>query len=532
MEVVRFVNRIVVALLLLPALAWAQLHTSAKPRPSEPLDYETVVSNISIGDMRAAIKESWKHGLNPKLYWTDSLESKYSKGANVRAAANQAYLRMLNHLYGGSVNPQFVGYDVKFVKKDFLSPKQLRAIVLATGNDAKSLVDEVAPQNAPYQSVRQGFVKIYPACTDGTWSEIVPVNTSLRLYSKNPVISQIKKRLAILGYKMSNSDDVFDGDLLNAITDIQWNLRIKPDGEISPKGKVWQFLSVPCQERVRQLQVDMEKMRWFPQYFEDRYIFVNLAMSYFILMDTSNPDYHRVMSFRTVNGRPSRKSPTMRDLIVKVILNPYWTVPPTIFSEDKVNDLKVLTKAQIREYFDSHHYEVWSGDWKRRIDPTSIDWMALSEGRVSYDISIRQLPHLGNALGVVKFDLTNGFLIYLHDTNQRELFDVPMRQLSSGCMRLEKPFDLAEYLLEDTAWDRKTIESMVARPGEVLSKSTEIPVPKAKQTPVYTAYLTSMMSSDGVVRFVDDIYGQNTAIKTYLSPLFVGEESSQYWGLN
>lgn len=532
MEVVRrFANRIVIASVL-PALAWAQLQTSAKPKPQEPVDYNTVISNISIADMRSAIKQSWRHGLNPKLYWTDSLESNYSRGANVRSAANQAFLRMLQHLYGGSVNPQYVGYDIKFVKKDFLTPKQLRAVVVATGNDAKSLVDEVAPQNAPYQSVREGFVKIYPSCSDGTWKDIVPVNKPLRLYSKDPVISLIKARLAILGYKMSNIDDSFDGDLLNAITDIQWNLRIKPDGEISPKGKVWQFLSVPCGERVRQLQVDMEKMRWFPQYFEDRYIFVNLAMSYFILMDTSNPDYHRVMSFRTVNGRPSRKSPTMRDMIVKVILNPFWTVPPTIFSEDKVNDLKVLSKQQIREYFDSHHYEVWTSDFRRRIDPTTIDWMALSEGRANYDISIRQLPHLGNALGVIKFDLTNSFLIYLHDTNQRELFDVPMRQLSSGCMRLEKPFDLAEYLLEDTAWDRKTIESMVARPGEVLSKSTEIPVPKSKQTPVYTAYLTSMMSSDGVVRFVDDIYGQNTTIKSYLSPLFVGNESSPYWGMN
>ncbi|WP_413576675.1 L,D-transpeptidase family protein [Bdellovibrio sp. HCB290] len=521
MEVVRrLTNRIVIASVL-PAIAWAQLQTEAKPKPAEPLDYNTVIANISTADMRSAMKKSWQHGLNPKLYWTDWLETNYSKGANIRSAANKAFLKMLQDLYGGEVNPQFVGYDIKFVKKDFLSAKQLRAVVLASGNDASNLMDEVAPQNAPYQATREGYLKIYPSCTDGSWVDITPVNVPLRVYSKHPVISQIKKRLAIMGYRFVNMNETFDGDLLNAVTDIQWGLRIKPDGEISPKGKVWQFLSVPCSERVRQLQVDMEKMRWFPQYFEDRYIFVNLAMSYFILMDVSNPDYNRVMSFRTVNGRPSRKSPTMRDLVEKVILNPFWTVPPTIFSEDKVNDLKVLTKPQIREYFDSHHYEVWSGDFRRRIDPTTIDWMGLSQGRVNYDIAIRQLPHLGNALGVVKFDLTNGFLIYLHDTNQRELFDVPMRQLSSGCIRLEKPFDLAEYLLEDTAWDRKTIESMVARPGEVMTKSTEIPIPKAKQTPVYTAYLTSMMSSDGVVRFVDDIYGQNNAIKRYLTPLFV-----------
>ncbi|MBO9668381.1 MAG: amidase, partial [Bdellovibrio sp.] len=94
------------------------------------------------------------------------------------------------------------------------------------------------------------------------------------------------------------------------------------------------------------------------------------------------------------------------------------------------------------------------------------------------------------------------------------------RQLSSGCIRLEKPLDLAEYLLEDTPWDRKTIESLMARPGEVLSKSTELPIPKNKITPVYTVYLTSSMSSDGVVRFVEDLYGQNAAIRVKMSAQF------------
>ena len=226
------------------------------------------------------------------------------------------------------------------------------------------------------------------------------------------------------------------------------------------------------------------------------------------------------MSFRTINGRPARKSPTMRDEIVNVIINPFWVVPPTIFYEDKVNDLKDLTSDQIREYFDSHHYEAWVGGFRRKVDPTTIDWKGIAAGTVDPDIIIRQLPHLGNALGVLKFDLTNSFAIYLHDTNQRELFDTPMRQLSSGCVRLEKPLDLAEYLLEDTPWDRQTIASMMARPGEVVAKPTEIPVPSYKRLPVYTAYLTSMMNSDEIVRFVDDIYGQNPAVLRYLDGRF------------
>ena len=219
-----------------------------------------------------------------------------------------------------------------------------------------------------------------------------------------------------------------------------------------------------CIERLKQIQVDMEKMRWFPQYFENRYIFVNLAMSYFLLMD---------------------KSP-----------------------------------EQIREYFASHHYEAWSGDFKQRIDPTTIDWSGIGKGAGSPNIFIRQLPHLGNALGALKFDLTNDFAIYLHDTNQRDLFDSAMRQLSSGCVRLEKPLDLAEYLLEETPWDRTRIASMMARPNEIIAKPTEITVPTNKRIPVYTVYLTSMMNSDKVIRFSEDLYGQNFRIAQSIGGLF------------
>lgn len=510
-----------VLFILSPVSSFSQYEVTSKAR--ENGSYTTILNQFEIEDVRKGMLGVWRHGLNPRAYWNDRMESAYRNGGNLertlRPEVNSSFLRLLRDTAIGSVDPQSVGRDVKFVQKNFFTPKELQVIALTAAN-AEKLVDKVAPQNAPYQAVQEGLQKLYPFCVNGEWKEIAPPNVILRLYSRNPVIAEIKNRLALLGYKMRNRDDQFDGDLQSAVIDIQWGMRINPDGAISPKGKVWAFLSVSCLDRVRQLQADMEKMRWFPQYFEKRYIFVNLAMSYFILMDDSNPDWQRVMSFRTVNGRPARKSPTMQDQIVKVIINPYWVVPPTIFWEDKVNDLRNLTKPEIAEYFNTRHYEAWTGDFRRRIDPTTIDWAGIREGRASGDINIRQLPHLGNALGVLKFDLTNSFAIYLHDTNQRELFNEPMRQLSSGCIRLEKPLDLAEYLLEDTPWDRATIASMMARPGEVIAKSTEIPVPKYKITSVYTAYLTSQISSDGVVRFVDDIYGQNAVIKSRLRGLF------------
>ncbi|HWU42629.1 MAG TPA: L,D-transpeptidase family protein, partial [Bdellovibrio sp.] len=277
-------------------------------------------------------------------------------------------------------------------------------------------------------------------------------------------------------------------------------------------------LNVSCMDRVRQMQADMEKMRWFPQKFEDRYVFINLAMTYFGMIDKTSQPGPTTMAFRTINGRPTRKTPTMRDEIVTVIFNPFWIVPPTIFMQDKVAEIKDLPPDGINAYFASHNYEVWNKSFTKQLDPSSIDWMGISLGTVVPDIFIRQKPHLGNALGVIKFELTNSFSIYLHDTNQRELFAEAQRQISSGCIRLERPFDFAEYLLQGTPWDRAAIEAVVAKPGQVLSKSTDVSL--KRHMPVYLAYLTSQMSSDGIIRFVEDSYGQNAVIQQYISGPF------------
>lgn len=484
-------------------------------------DYNAIIDQLSLDDMRNALLNIWVQGLNPRAYWTDDMEWAYQRNGsndlNLKARTNQEFLQMLQDLYSGSVDPQLVGFDIKFVKKNFLTTKQLQALVLAAGKSASAIVEAVAPQNPPYLSVKEALKRIYPACSNGQWTPIKPSKKPLKLNVKDNVIIDIKKRLALLGYRFTNYDNLYDNDLLAAINDIQWNLRVKPDGIISPGGRTWTWFNVSCVDRVRQLQADMEKMRWFPQRFEDRFIFVNLAMTYFGMLDRTQ---NMSMAFRTINGRPERKSPTMRDEIVTVILNPSWVVPPTIFMQDKVEEIKNLPYWEINNYFNSHNYEVWNKNFTKRIDPATIDWWGISAGTVAPDIYIRQKPHLGNALGVVKFELTNSFSIYLHDTNQRELFAEPQRQISSGCIRLEKPFDLAEYLLQGTQWTRPVIEATVAKPGEVLNKSTEISLKKEQRMPVYLAYLTSQMSSDGVIRFVIDSYDQNSDIRRYLASPF------------
>ena len=482
-------------------------------RPGPPsLDYNTVIDVLPLADIRAAIAKAWTHGMNPKLYWTDEMESNFNKGDSWQRAmkpqANQNFLQLLKDLSVGGIDPATLTPDIKFTRKNFLSAKQLQAVIVSTGQKADLLVESLAPQNPPYIALKAALARLYPACTSNGWVNVTRSKKVLKEGVRDGAVTALKKRLMFLGYPIGSLDDLFDQQTVAAVNDIEWNLHITPDGALHPAGKVWDFLMVSCMDRVHQIQADMEKMRWFPQYFADRFIMINLAFTYFIMMDKTNGQ-NVVTSFRTINGRPDRKSPTMKDEIVRVIFNPFWIVPPTVFLLDKVKEIKGLQQWQIRDYFAQHNYEVWNHNFTRQIDPQTINWWAIHSA-ADANFFIRQRPNYMNALGVVKFELTNSFSVYMHDTNQRELFAQPMRLLSSGCIRLEKPLDLAEYLLQGTTWDRPTIENVIAKPGEVLAKDT--PVNLKNPIAVYTVYLTSQMSSDNILRFTDDIYGQNADV--------------------
>jgi murein L,D-transpeptidase YcbB/YkuD len=210
------------------------------------------------------------------------------------------------------------------------------------------------------------------------------------------------------------------------------------------------------------------------------------------------------MSFRTINGRTERKTPSMKDKITHLIFNPFWTVPPIVFIQDKVALIKGLDYWGMLNYFDTNNFIVVD-DRDRQIDPGSIDWGNIHSSNVNF--YIKQLPNYFNALGVVKFMMTNPYAIYLHDTNERERFVEDNRLISSGCVRLQYPLDFAEYLLRGTTWDRARIEDFVVRPGEVLNKETQV---NLKTTlPVYLMSITSQITSDGILRFTEDVYGHN-----------------------
>jgi murein L,D-transpeptidase YcbB/YkuD len=477
---------------------------------SKQADYLLSLESLAVEDMRNAMFAATEHGLNPKDYWTDDMENQFARSGGLNAPLKErtkaAFLRYLQTLNSGLVNPDLVsGDEIKVSKKPFLDNKQFNMVVLTQSSDALTLVNSFAPQNPPYRSLQAALNRMTTLCNANEWPEVSNPKKELKLGSVDPILPQIKTRLRQLGYQIATIDEVYDQQTLQAVNDIQNTVHYRPDGVISPNGRTWRYLNASCIDRIQQIRMDMEKLRWFPRDFGNRYIYVNLAQTYLTLVDK---DTNFAMVMKTINGRPTRKSPTLIDKITYVVVNPFWVVPPTVFKEDKLSDLRGLSSGQVQRYFNEHHYEVWSKDFSYRMSPSGINWNWVGGDA---DFYIRQKPGMHNSLGVLKFMLTNDFAIYLHDTNQRELFTEYERQLSSGCVRVEKPYDLAEYLLQGTAWDRYAIDTKTAQKGEVLNKDTNVTLPKAM--PVYMVFQTATLSSDGVIRFAEDSYDQGTRIQ-------------------
>jgi murein L,D-transpeptidase YcbB/YkuD len=226
----------------------------------------------------------------------------------------------------------------------------------------------------------------------------------------------------------------------------------------------------------------------------ERYILVNIAD--FRLKAVEKGELARTM--KTIIGSPERQTPLFKEEITYLVLNPYWNIPRQIAVQDilpKVKKNPNYLKEQKIKVFSN-----WPGNSKP-IDYDEIEWSELNPG--NFDYYLRQEPGTINSLGRVKFMFPNPYNIYLHDTSNQSLFANSFRAFSSGCVRVEKPVELAHYLLkEEQGWDEKKIV-------EIISQQTRRVVELSEPIPVYIVYLTAWVDKAGIVQFRNDIYGRD-----------------------
>lgn len=463
------------------------------------------------------IHTSEEHGLFLTATEAQSIQQlRTTNPDSARASLTPLFVSIARQLHGGRLVPTDVAKDIRFSRKN-LSEAALTRLVVDAAGSREALTRSLAPRMPEYRMLVKMLKQLQQVEAQQAIQPLVAIpaiKKPLKTGAIDAAVPAIKARLVSLGFPITNMDNQFDAEMLAAVNDVQRQMKIKPDGIISPKGATLRYLNISIADRRSQVRADLEKMRWLPQDPGQRYIFVNLAFSSLLLMDFSRPN-PVVFNFKTINGRAERKTPSMVDKIYQVILNPFWTVPPTVFLKDKVKAIRQLSSSQIEDYFEKNNYSIVSENFRQRYSPSRIDWDNVTSSRAGF--YIRQSPNYSNALGVVKFSMTNGEAIYLHDTGDRELFADDNRLLSSGCVRVEKPIELAEYILAGTAWDRAAIENHVVKPGEVLDRATPIDLKTSANVPVYMLPVTSHLASDGIMRFTDDVYGHNASIKEMTS---------------
>lgn len=329
-------------------------------------------------------------------------------------------------------------------------------------------VQSLPPPYAGYDALVAGLARYRSIAAAGGWPQIT--GPELKFGASGPAVSRLRERLAIEDPQVAGSGDKFDTALLEAVRRAQRRYGLNPTGNVAAQTQA--ALNVPVAGRIRQIMANMERWRWLPTKFEERRVQVNIAAAVLTVFEGDKP----VMSMKAVTGRPGNETPMLVSSIHSVVLNPPWNVPSSIATK-----------------------ELWP---KERANPGYLKrngFRVLEGGRL-------QQSSERSALGKYKFDFANDFAVFLHDTPAQAGFSRYGRLESHGCVRLEKPAELAKLLARTTPeWTPDKIDETVAT-GKTVRARLADPVA------VYLLYWTAFGGQNGQVGFRDDPYAWDATL--------------------
>ncbi len=455
-----------------------------------------------------AIMASASDGLRPDDYLFPALAQRWNDSVSFSDAIRLSYLKryvqmdvaltgvMLDyatHLWQGRIASEtltHMGFSGQRTRGRDL-PAELAAAVKE--DRLAAFFEALRPRQKAYGRLRFTLKQYEQIRKTGGWPAIAP-GPSLQWGDQGPRVSALRSRLALsddLTTDLPVDDDRYDHGLETAVMRFQHRHGLVPDGVVGRKTLA--ALSVPVEERILQLQLNMERWRWYPDSFGERYLLVNIPD---YTLNVMEGDW-TVRRMRAIVGKSRRQTPALSGRMTYLEFNPYWNIPRKIARKDilpkVVSDPDYLTRQGIR-VFDSWDHQA------RELDPTGIMWENLSAHHFPY--RLRQDPSDVNALGRIKFMFPNPQSVYIHDTPGKSLFNRQERHFSSGCVRVETPLDLAQYLLDGQGWDRARLEAAMVN-GRRQTVVLDDPIP------VHLVYFTAWVNADGAVNFREDIYGRD-----------------------
>jgi murein L,D-transpeptidase YcbB/YkuD len=466
----------------------------------------------------AAISDLQYDGLDPADYHVEALQSfrtdlrsgkalPSTDQADLEVLATDATMLSLYHLYLGKVDPEKLSPEWNYAARPVDRERGFERFrqALASGQ-IRETFERARPQHPWYQRGRERLKEYRALQAAGGWSAISGGPT-LKPGMNDPRIPALRNRLRVTHDLHSDTPEtyppsqVYDAELEAAVKRFQERHGLTADAAVGPGTLA--TLNVPVAARIDQIRINLERARWVMHEIAGEFVLVDVAgfdVSYF-------RDDQPVWTSKVIVGRPYRETPIFKSKITYVVFNPTWTIPPGILVKDKLPVIKrdpgYLKRNNIR-VIDS------SG---REVNPYSVNWGRYSARNLP-PYQLRQDPGDDNALGLVKIMFPNPYLVYLHDTPTKSLFDKDERTFSSGCIRVQKAFELAELVLNDPArWNPATMQDVVA------SKKMQT-VNLAKPVPVMILYWTSQPTPDGQVIFRQDVYNRDPATLAALNSDF------------
>ena len=346
-------------------------------------------------------------------------------------------------------------------------------------------VDAASPNHIVYKRLKAAL-KVVNALPKYNLKNI-DIKNKIVLNDTNVAMIEVKKKL--IYWKdlkpLDTINSIYDEATELAIRKFQIRHGLGTDGVIG--GGTIEALNFTKEQRKKQIIVNMERWRWYPREFESEYFIINIPD--YSLRIIKNAD--TIRAHRVIIGRPARKTPVLSSKLTHLIFNPTWTVPPTILKNDVVP-----AAIENRNYFSSKNITIYDSN-NQVVSPWQ--WSARNAGNYRYV----QSPGEQNSLGLVKFMFPNRFTFYLHDTNTKGFFEKDIRALSSGCVRVQNPFELTEYLLEDPEkWNLEKIMEAIN-----TGKTSQVQI--NKEVYIHILYWTAW-SENGTLQFRDDLYSLDT----------------------
>ncbi|MEN9917248.1 MAG: hypothetical protein RLY40_1180 [Pseudomonadota bacterium] len=389
----------------------------------------------------------------------------------------------------------------KINKMGNLQLKKFKIVCLLSIFSFASLAQADSPASIPAYQRLEKKLAFYQQAAQNPWPRL-ETDQVLSVGMQDPVIAVLRQRLcasedldASACIRATNPND-FDEQVEEAVALFQERHGLNDDGVVGATTRL--ALNVSAAARLHQIQFNLQRWSRLINLANPAYIWINVPDHRLRLIK----DHHAILTARVIVGKPSRPTPEINSHVTRIILNPYWTVPPGIARRD------VIPKAmRDPNYLRRSHIRIYAANQpNKELNPESVDWFAVKKNPGGY--ILRQDPGPHNSLGQIKFEFANRHLVYLHDTPAKALFDADRRLFSSGCVRLEDPFEFLEALEEMDP----TLQAAAPRIEAALESGRTTVINLKTAIPIHLTYITAWVDKDDVLHFWDDVYGRDPVL--------------------